>query len=168
MNRRLIVLTAVFTGGSIACSEPSGPPSIPEWANETNWVGTVTMQTGSVFEVKVHLKADNRGDKFGPGVNIYAEPSSLKNLMTGVEISGFGFGDNRANSIRISFFIPSAITVDGPVPTCAATPAGFVSPPQYLLEATQTTPGEFHGTMKLHCTATNFSFEVRTIILRRL
>jgi hypothetical protein len=119
MNRpkRIIFagLLSLATGAGYGCLGPGATSSElkdrPEWANGTDWRGTVTMKSGVSLAVSFHLET-----KLGTGYDnsrlwvIIPSPARIENALTGA--GGFTAGSGIGEFINLDFFTRDA-PIDG-------------------------------------------------------
>jgi hypothetical protein len=156
VTMRTIVLATLLTFGGVGCNEPSDPPPIAEWADNTTWAGRVTMESGVVLDLRFGLVVERDG-------SIDLRSPSLESHFNGVRIQGFGSADPGTQTLSIIFFHYPEVPLDGIARTCLPQ-----HQPYYYVDAALSPAGEFQGMLRHSCSLTSTPFGEWTIVLRRL
>jgi hypothetical protein len=106
-----IIGLAVTTASCSSSDSTSPDAGRPEWANGTNWSGTVTMKTGVVLAVSFHLETKlSTGDYNSRLWVIIPLPARIENALTGA--GGFTRGDGIGDFVNLDFYTRD-IAIDG-------------------------------------------------------
>ncbi len=152
-------ITAISCSPTDSTSPDAGRP---EWANGTDWSGSVTMKTGTVISVTFHL--ETRPETwFGNSTvwTITPSPARIENKLTGAGgfSNGWGFGD-------IVFI--QLVTRDAAMDA----PAGCLEDERWSLSYTASlhigADGNLTGDLLLSCTGPGPEIDSQTIVMRRV
>jgi len=162
---------------TVACSSSTEPGDKPNWADNTSWKGSVTMQSGSTLDVSFQLTTGLHTDLMTQheiwGVSV--AHARIVNMLTGrvAEQVPDGPADGlhvtpsvRADlALELSMFPDSAF--DPTVPSCAtAAPPGSV--PYYKVNLQIAPEGTLRGTVDVGCFPSGTASDSRPIVLRQI
>ena len=144
MKRSISLLTLVVT---LACSNPTDPGSQPKWADNTSWKGSVTMKSGTTFNISFRLTT-----AFGPvggwssqnAWGIVVEEPRMENVVAGKVIDRANTAtDPSLKWVHLEIVPDSAF--DPLLPSCAT------NAPSYEVDLHLAGAGTLAGTVTLSC-----------------
>lgn len=149
----LIALIATTASCSLT-GFTSAEDAPPEWADGTDWSGTVTMKSGTVLTAKFHLeRMFVKSTFYGANVWELNVKASLENTLTATSANAIaeGFGGpshvrKEYVSIRVRQQEGDAI-VDRNAPACSGADAHM----EYVLSTDLANDGSLRGDLQLLC-----------------
>jgi len=172
MKRPISLLALLLT---VACSSSTEPGNKPNWADNTSWKGSVTMQSGTTLDVSFQLTTALYTDLMTQheiwGVSV--AHARIVNMLTGRAAEqvpdGPADGLHVTPSVRADFALELSMfpdaAFDPSVPSCAAQPGNV---PYYKVNLQVAGDGTLRGTVDMGCFPSGNSLDSRPIVLRRI
>lgn len=168
MPRAIALFAAMFV--VTGCGHPTEVEQSRQdlaWADETDWRGTVTMKTATVFAVGFHLSIGSTTRGF---TTIYANPARIENELTGIGGLAWVIGSSvrkEEGSVSVSFFNPTDLGIDGEPPLCPGRPPAGPRGSVYEPSLNLTKSGLMTGTLRLVCLDYQNNLDLQVLEVRR-
>ena len=159
----IIGLAVTGTSCSSTDSTSSEPGGRPEWADGTDWRGTVTMKTGAILAVTFHLETRAETAKLGTSKQwmVIPSPARIENTLTGAGGSALGWGFE--NVVNIDFMTRD-IAIDGSV-GCIENAAWHL---RHFASLQMAADGNLKGNLRVICVGPGTEIDSQPIVVRRV